>query len=179
MLWLSQLLGRIYLLTYYRNLGIPISEIRLSAIDYSVVSANVTVLAVGFAVVSAANLWWTNSVNFTLLSGKWQQFLGLLLILAGVALVHVTVSNPTQLLDHGSVSFGLLGSGHSVIPERSGIAQAQTFRFHVAMTRKSGITEMSTLPSDYCISSIIVRRITFGFRGNFRHPCEGRNSRDH
>ena len=104
----SILLGRIYLLTYYRNLGIPISEIRLSAIDYSVVSANVTVLAVGFAVVSAANLWWSNSVTFTLLSGKWQQILGTLLTIAGVALVHVSVSNPTQQLDHGSVSFGLL-----------------------------------------------------------------------
>ena len=45
------LLGRVYLLSFYEGLGIPASEAKLSAIDYSIISPAVAILGVGFAIV--------------------------------------------------------------------------------------------------------------------------------
>ena len=44
------LLGRVYVLSYYENLGIPVSEAKLSAIDYSIFSPAIAILGVGLAV---------------------------------------------------------------------------------------------------------------------------------
>ena len=45
------LLGRIFVLSFYEDLGIPVSEAKLSAIDYSIFSPSVAVLGVGFAII--------------------------------------------------------------------------------------------------------------------------------
>ena len=38
--------GRLYLLGHYKALGIPVSEIKLSAIDYAIASPTITVMGV-------------------------------------------------------------------------------------------------------------------------------------
>ena len=54
---LSIVLGRIYFLTYYKTLGIPVSEISLSTIDYSVISPDVTVFGIGLSAFIGFSLW--------------------------------------------------------------------------------------------------------------------------
>jgi len=58
---LSTLLGRMYFLTYYEALGIPHSEIRLGAIDYSIVSPDVTVFGIGISLLFVFHLWTHNT----------------------------------------------------------------------------------------------------------------------
>lgn len=50
---ISTLLGRIYSLTYFDILGIPISDIRLSVADYSVISPDVSIFGVVFSIIVA------------------------------------------------------------------------------------------------------------------------------
>ena len=63
---ISILLGRIYFLTYLGTLGIPSTEIRLNAIDYSVMSPDVTILGVGVAILSVFFWWYINTIVPTL-----------------------------------------------------------------------------------------------------------------
>ena len=76
---LTVFFGRIYVLTYYEVLGIPVYESQMSAINYAIVSPGVTVLGIGLSIVLG---------SYFLLSGplarlqlpKWNKFgLGLFL----------------------------------------------------------------------------------------------------
>ena len=86
----STLLGRIHSLTYYETLGIPTSEIRLSVIDYSVVSPESTTFGVGFSIIMAIYLWsdWSQALKTI---PRWANIvIGVAFFIAGVFLVVYT-----------------------------------------------------------------------------------------
>ena len=54
---LSILMGRVYFLAYYRELGVPISDIHLNVFDYAVISPKVAIFSVGCSLIVAGVYW--------------------------------------------------------------------------------------------------------------------------
>ena len=112
----TTLLGRSYTLAYYRALGIPISEINLSAVDYALVSPNVTVASVWIS--AAYIIWQWTAKRFTAkeLPNSEVFYLGLIFTLVGMTanpLVDFIPITPTSILygilDSCSIVLSLLG----------------------------------------------------------------------
>ena len=61
---LSILLGRVYYLTYYEFLGIPTPEGSLNAIDYAIISPDVTAFSIGTSGLFGLYLWARNTLIF-------------------------------------------------------------------------------------------------------------------
>ena len=54
---LLTVLGRIYFLKHFETLGIPASDVHLSAIDYSVISPDVTTMGIGICILLPVLVW--------------------------------------------------------------------------------------------------------------------------
>ena len=136
---LSMLLGRVYFLEFSDTLRVPESEFDLSAIDYAVLSPNVTIASVGSTVVFAAYMFGlalsqANSCRTDL--RKWLGISLLFLGILGLALTQAYRIFPGALLNvsHGtwgiwwtaSLALFLFGVG-SLLPylSRSGSGEAE------------------------------------------------------
>ena len=71
---ISTLLGRIYSLTHFEALGIPVSEIPLNVTDYAVVSPEVTIFGVGFSIMMVI-LFWYDGVQELSKVPRWARIL--------------------------------------------------------------------------------------------------------
>ena len=81
---ISILLGRIYFQAYLWTLGIPLTEVRLNAIDYSVVSPDVTILGVGVAILSLFFWWYVTTWSLPSAERSWLKIaIGIGLTVAG------------------------------------------------------------------------------------------------
>ena len=80
----STLLGRIHTLAYYEALGIPVSEIRLSVIDYSVVSPESTTFGVGFSIIIAVYFWYDWQQALKTISLLQRIPIGILFLIIGI-----------------------------------------------------------------------------------------------
>lgn len=54
---ISIFLGRVYYITYYETLGIPVSEMHPTPIDYTIVSPDVTILGIGITLLAVGLVW--------------------------------------------------------------------------------------------------------------------------
>lgn len=111
----SILLGRIYSLTFYEVLGIPISEAHLDAIDYSIVSPDVTILGIGIAILLVASYWLK---DFFTLSEDWDR--ARVVVGAGFfvsSIILAVVSPQLQVFSYAGVSgvITLLAVGLGVV----------------------------------------------------------------
>ncbi len=83
---ISTLLGRIYSLTHFETLGIPVSEIPLNVTDYAVVSPEVTIFGVGYSIILAIFFWFV--ANETLRHvPRWARILIGIGLLLGAVLI--------------------------------------------------------------------------------------------
>ena len=81
---ISILLGRIYFQSYLGTLGIPLTEVRLNAIDYSVISPDVTILGVGVAILSVFFWWYVTTWSLPSAERSWVKIaIGIGLIIVG------------------------------------------------------------------------------------------------
>ena len=92
---LTVLLGRIYSLSYYETMGIPSSSIRLSIIDYSIVSPDVTVLGVGLVIAITSILFFPpNSFFGTTETTKRKRIAigGVMIVIGAIVLIAMLVA---------------------------------------------------------------------------------------
>ena len=82
----STLLGRIHSLAYYEALGIPVSEIRLSVIDYSVVSPESTTFGVGFSIIMAVYFWYDWQQALKTISPRQRILIGITFSTIGICI---------------------------------------------------------------------------------------------
>ena len=85
------LLGRIYFLSYYEALGIPISDVRINAIEYSIISPDVSVFAVGISVSISIHFWLRSWLNIFIASIQYRFIWGIICILAGWLVLSVAI----------------------------------------------------------------------------------------
>ena len=137
---ISTLLGRIYSLTYFRALGIPTSEIRLSVTDYSVVSPEVTIFGVGFSIIVAILLWSDGMEALTIVPRRARFLAGSICLFGAIAIpAYVVLSSRQPDLDSvwltilmllvfalGSFGGGFLSSGF--FPDAQGTDQEIVLR---------------------------------------------------
>ena len=95
----STLMGRIHSLTYYKTLGIPTSEIRLSVTDYSVVSPETTTFGVGFSIIIAIHFWsnWLQALKK--IPRSVGILVGIILLIAGISFGVYTFSSQQSDVD--------------------------------------------------------------------------------
>ena len=60
---LSTLLGRIYFLEYFTELGIPHSESRMNLLDYAVIAPDVTIIGIGVSLIYPVVVMWSRTVS--------------------------------------------------------------------------------------------------------------------
>ena len=102
------LLGRIYFLTYLETLGVPATDVRLNVVDYSVISPDVTVLGVGFAVLWAVLVW---GLKFITSATDWQLdriIIGIVLAIVG-SLVSVFINYIVRTENVLALNSGVFG----------------------------------------------------------------------
>ncbi len=86
-------LGRIYVLVYYDTLGVPVSEARLSVIDYVIVSPGVTVMGIGLSILLGAYFLLHRPLERLPLP-NWARFrMGLVSIAAGLVMLAIRLLN--------------------------------------------------------------------------------------
>ena len=107
-------LGRIYVLTYYETLGVPVSENRLSAIDYAIVSPAVTVIGIGISITVGSFFLLSGPVAGLQLPRWFKVVLGLVLVVAGPLDLVLSPSANTDSVIHSlqyvlSLAMGLYG----------------------------------------------------------------------
>ena len=79
---LATFFGRIYFLKYYETLGIPPGDAQLNVIEYSVISPDVAIAALGISGISVAYLWGVS--RRTLFTWSKTRFaIGIILVLIG------------------------------------------------------------------------------------------------
>ena len=113
---LSALLGRIYFLTYHEVIGIPTTEISLTAIDYTLISPNVTILGVGTTVFITATLlvlmlYYNIDNSTTDATFKWHRGRFLTACILAAMYVLLRIPDPETILHEVPIlaSSGLLG----------------------------------------------------------------------
>lgn len=120
---ISTLLGRIYSLTYFETLGIPVSEISLNVTDYAVVSPDVTIFGVGFSVITAILLWSGGSEALKAFPRRARVLLGLVCCLGAILIPTYAVIYLSRQPDLDSVwltiqmllAFALASFGGSIL----------------------------------------------------------------
>ena len=100
---ISTLLGRIYSLTYFETLGIPVSEIRLNVTDYAVVSPEVTIFGVGFSIIMAIFLWYGGPEALKVVPRWVRILLGLVCCMAAIFIPTYAVIYQSRQPDLDSV----------------------------------------------------------------------------
>ena len=83
---LSTLLGRIYFLEYFKELGIPHTESRLNVIDYAVIAPDVTIIGIGVSLVYPVIIMWSTAVKIPARLQLHTLYFALFLILLSVLL---------------------------------------------------------------------------------------------
>ena len=97
----TALLGRSYTLAYYQTLGIPTSEITLSAVDYALVSPSVTVASVWISATYIVWQWTDKRFASKELSNSDMFSLGFLLTAVGLIsrlIVELISISPTSII---------------------------------------------------------------------------------
>ena len=111
---ISILLGRIYSLAYLKALGIPTTEVRLNAVDYSVISPDVAVLAAGLALLLTGFVW---GQRFATLSNNWRW--SRIRLGGGLSVASLVLSEAVHRLlsgtEHLQIYFGSGGIGLLVL----------------------------------------------------------------
>ena len=100
----STLTGRVYFLKYYDSLGVPTWDIRASAIDYSVISPDVTIFSIGYAIALVAFPLFARLDHSS--NRRWRRFwtgLGLFGLSFGFSILLVSIEDVPEL------RFGRLG----------------------------------------------------------------------
>ena len=100
------LLGRIFVLSFYEDLGIPVSEAKLSAIDYSIFSPSVAVLGVGFAIIIGTLPLVAGQLTTKVVGHRVKLWVGSVLLVIG-AIVYVIAIVLPQYLTPYSVLTGI------------------------------------------------------------------------
>lgn len=105
---ISTLLGRIYSLTHFESLGIPVSEISLSVTDYAVVSPEVTIFGVGYSIVLAFFFWFVANETLRHVPRLARIILGIVLLLGAVFIPMYAVIHESRQPDLDSVWLTIL-----------------------------------------------------------------------
>ena len=84
-------LGRVYVLTYYEVLGVPLYEAQFNTIDYAIVSPGITVLGIGFSIIVGSYFLLSEPISRLQLPVRYNFSIGLLL--PAVGLVTLIISS--------------------------------------------------------------------------------------
>ena len=149
----TTLLGRSYTLAYYQALGIPTSEITLSAVDYALVSPSVTVASVWISATLIVWHWTDKRFTSKELSNSDMFSLGLTLGAVGILSRLIVDSIP---ITPTSIIYGIVDSCPTVLSMLGGSI------ISLSMARSTMLTvEGNTLAR---ISRVVRRLIlTLGF----------------
>ncbi len=106
---ISILLGRIYYITYFRTLGVPLTELRPNAVDYAIVSPDVTLAGIGLAIMWALFLWSSGPFKPSRQMGEISSFFGIVLSLFLGSLLTQVIYTPGVATDLALSYPGALG----------------------------------------------------------------------
>ena len=140
---LSTVLGRIYFLTYFRTLGIPTSEMRLSITDYSIISPDTAILGVGMVIAAPVLLWFARlDSSTTTRPNRIAIGLGIILLAMGF------VALDTMVFTNQAFRPGLLGIG-KLVPLVISMTGAAVIASGFSMPSGDDIKTAKNAPKNY------------------------------
>ena len=100
--------GRLYFISYYQTLRIPLSDVTINLIDYATISPNVTILAIGYATFSIA-VFFTGGIRSKAHKGSvWDIVLYAFMFVGGIAIVVLSPFVYDYFSPVSSIMFGFL-----------------------------------------------------------------------